>query len=69
MESPIRVHRELVGLTQLKLSEKTGLNQSRLSNYERLERTPDIETARLIFSVLKSLGAELSSADDLYPRI
>jgi transcriptional regulator with XRE-family HTH domain len=66
--SPIRKYREQIGMTQLELAAKTGLGQSRLSNYERLERAPDIPTARIILKVLKSKGAKVASIDDLYPR-
>lgn len=66
--SPIRKYREQTGMTQGELAAKTGLKQSRLSNYERLERAPDIPTARIILRVLRSRGAKLASIDDLYPR-
>lgn len=66
--SPIRKYREQIGMTQLELADKTGLAQSRLSNYERLERSPDVPTARVILKALKAGGAKVASIDDLYPR-
>lgn len=66
--SPIRKYREQAGLTQTELAMKAGLSQSRLANYELLQRTPDIQTARALLKVLKSSGAKLASIDDLYPR-
>lgn len=67
MESPIRKYRQQAGLTQIELAARAELNQSRLSNYERGERMPDIPTARRILAALRSSGAKIQSIDDLYP--
>lgn len=65
-ESPIRKFRKAANMTQSQLGKLAKLKQSRLSHYERLERLPDIFTARRLVRVFRAHGLDVS-VDDIYP--
>lgn len=66
MDNLIKQHREAAGLKQGALAAAVGWNQSRWSNYERTERTPDVDDAREIVRAFHHLGVSVT-LDDLFP--
>lgn len=58
-ESPLRVYRDLRDLTQVQLSERSGVNRVQIANIESGKKSGSLET-------IKKLAAALSvSVDDL----
>lgn len=66
MNNLIGTHRKKAGLTQVQLANSVGWNQSRWSNYERVDRTPDVDDAREIARAF-ALSGVIVSLDDLFP--
>jgi len=66
MNNLIKQHRQKWGLKQTDLAEAVGWKQSRWSNYERTERTPDVDDAREIVRAFNHLGVVLT-LDELFP--
>jgi len=64
----IEEYRKQAGLTQLEAARAAGWNhQSRWSGYERGDRTPGLDEARVIVSVFNRHGVECS-IDEVFPR-
>lgn len=66
MQNQIKTIRKAAGLNQRVLAEAVGWRQSRWSNYERVERTPDVNDARKIVTAFQALGVSVT-LDDLFP--
>ena len=66
MCNQIEKYRKEAGLSQTELGAPVGWKQSRISNYERSDRTPDIDDARTIVLAFAAHGVEVT-LDDLFP--
>ena len=62
----IRERRQLMGLTQRELSERTGIARTRIADLEN-ERLPEVGM-RTIFRLLSALGLELQVVADRHKR-
>ncbi|HOY77769.1 MAG TPA: helix-turn-helix transcriptional regulator [Hyphomonadaceae bacterium] len=62
----IRERRQLLGLTQRELSERTGIARTRIADLEN-ERLPEVGM-RTIFRLLSALGLELQVVADRHKR-
>lgn len=58
--------RKEISISQAALAQKLGWSQSRIANYETLNRTPSLEVAREIIEALKVMGCECS-LDEVFP--
>lgn len=66
MSNRISEKRALAGLSQAGLAQAADWHQSRLSNYERGTRVPDIDDARLIVIAFRKHGVAVT-LDELFP--
>ena len=66
MTNTIELYRKKAGLTQAELGESVGWKQARVSNYERNDRKPDVDAARLIVMAFSAHGVKLT-LDQLFP--
>ena len=64
MKNNIKKYRELRGLSQEDLSEKTGMPQSALSRYERGEKKMITDTAQTIAQALNITLDEMFEEND-----
>ncbi|MBL4781761.1 MAG: helix-turn-helix transcriptional regulator [Porticoccaceae bacterium] len=66
MTNTIELYRKKAGLTQTELAKSVGWNQARVSNYERSDRKPDVDDARMIVMAFSAHGVKLT-LDQLFP--
>ena len=66
MTNQIEVQRIKAGLTQRALGRPLGWTQTRISNYERGRRTPDVDDARWLVFAFSSHNIKLT-LDQLFP--
>lgn len=64
----IAEQRKKVSVSQAELAHKLGWSQSRIANYETLNRTPSLSASRQIIAALNEMGCECS-LDEVFPPV
>lgn len=64
----IAEQRKKISVSQAALAKKLGWSQSRIANYETLNRTPSLDDSRKIINALNEMGCECS-LDEVFPPI
>lgn len=60
--------RKEVSVSQAALAQKLGWSQSRIANYETLNRTPSLNASRKIIAALEEMGCKCS-LDEVFPPL
>ncbi|MGS3503238.1 helix-turn-helix transcriptional regulator [Citrobacter koseri] len=62
----IAEQRKKISVSQAALAQKLGWSQSRIANYEKLNRTPSLSVSRQIIKALNEMGCACS-LDEVFP--